>query len=308
MNNQYTPLVSVTVITYNSAKYVLETLESIRAQTYKNIELIISDDSSTDSTVDICRTWLNENKERFVESHLITSLVNTGIPANKNRAISKCKGEWLKSIAGDDKLLNTCISLNVNATKKSNLLFFFSKFYVLSDDASIKNKIENLYARYYPLFQGNQFDNLMNYGYFFPTVTFFANIKELRKIGLYNENYPYQEDFPMWFKILKRGYSFYFIDSYTVFYRIHGNSTYNNKFIVNKNWHKSNKLFYYKELLPERLLRKQYLKVWDSIIYFLYLDITIFMGNKKGKIDQCCKIILLLSPLYFQNTLKRLFS
>jgi len=308
MNNQYTPLVSVTVITYNSAKYVLETLESIRAQTYKNIELIISDDSSTDSTVDICRTWLNENKERFVESHLITSLVNTGIPANKNRAISKCKGEWLKSIAGDDKLLNTCISLNVNATKKSNLLFFFSKFYVLSDDASIKNKIENLYARYYPLFQGNQFDNLMNYGYFFPTVTFFANIKELRKIGLYNENYPYQEDFPMWFKILKRGYSFYFIDSYTVFYRIHGNSTYNNKFIVNKNWHKSNKLFYYKELLPERLSRKQYLKVWDSIIYFLYLDITIFMGNKKGKVDQCCKIILLLSPLYFKNTLKRLFS
>ena len=40
----YTPLVSIIIITYNSAKYVLETLESAKLQTYKNIELIISDD------------------------------------------------------------------------------------------------------------------------------------------------------------------------------------------------------------------------------------------------------------------------
>ena len=57
MNNQ--PLVSVPVITYNSAKFVLETLESIKAQTYQNIELVISDDCSTDNTVQICRDWVD---------------------------------------------------------------------------------------------------------------------------------------------------------------------------------------------------------------------------------------------------------
>lgn len=52
------PLVSVIVITYNSSKYVLETLNSVAAQTYDNIELIISDDCSKDNTVEICRNWL----------------------------------------------------------------------------------------------------------------------------------------------------------------------------------------------------------------------------------------------------------
>lgn len=52
------PLVSVIVITYNSSKYVLETLNSVAAQTYDNIELIISDDCSVDNTVEICRNWL----------------------------------------------------------------------------------------------------------------------------------------------------------------------------------------------------------------------------------------------------------
>ena len=56
--SQSLPLVSVVVITYNSAKFVIETLESVKSQTYKNIELIISDDCSTDDTVERCRLWL----------------------------------------------------------------------------------------------------------------------------------------------------------------------------------------------------------------------------------------------------------
>ncbi|MDR0890977.1 MAG: glycosyltransferase [Endomicrobium sp.] len=51
------PLVSVCVITYNSSKYVLETLESIKTQTYQNIELIVSDDCSTDDTVEVCENY-----------------------------------------------------------------------------------------------------------------------------------------------------------------------------------------------------------------------------------------------------------
>ena len=83
MNNQ--PLVSVPVITYNSSKFVLETLESIKAQTYQNIELIISDDCSTDNTVELCQKWVEENKERFVRTQIITSDLNTGVSANGYR-------------------------------------------------------------------------------------------------------------------------------------------------------------------------------------------------------------------------------
>ena len=85
-------LVSIVVITYNSSKYVLETLESAKAQTYQNIELIITDDCSTDNTVAVCKEWLEKNEDRFVKAELVTSPCNTGVPANLNRGVKKAQG------------------------------------------------------------------------------------------------------------------------------------------------------------------------------------------------------------------------
>ncbi len=67
-----TPLVSVCIITYNSAKFVVEALESIKSQTYKNIELIISDDCSTDNTIELCKQWISDNGKCFVNCELLT--------------------------------------------------------------------------------------------------------------------------------------------------------------------------------------------------------------------------------------------
>ena len=85
MNKSDAPLVSIVLITYNSSKYILETLESVKNQVWENIELIISDDGSTDDTTTICSNWLEENKERFQNVQLITVAKNTGIPSNCNR-------------------------------------------------------------------------------------------------------------------------------------------------------------------------------------------------------------------------------
>ena len=53
------PLVSVVVVTYNSARYVEQTLDSVLAQTYRGpIELIVSDDGSTDNTLKVCNEWI----------------------------------------------------------------------------------------------------------------------------------------------------------------------------------------------------------------------------------------------------------
>ena len=99
------PLVSICIVTYNSAEFIVETLESAKAQTYENIELILSDDCSKDNTVEICRQWIEENSTRFTNCEIVTTPINTGVAANLNRAIAKAKGEWIKSIAGEKKLL-----------------------------------------------------------------------------------------------------------------------------------------------------------------------------------------------------------
>ena len=97
-------LVSIGIITYNSEKTILETLNSAYNQTYKNIELIISDDFSHDNTVNICKEWISEHSSRFVNCFVLTSTQNTGTSANCNRLINYCSGEYLKILAGDDIL------------------------------------------------------------------------------------------------------------------------------------------------------------------------------------------------------------
>ena len=98
------PLVTIIVITYNSSKTVLETLESSKLQTYNNLELIISDDCSTDNTTKICQEWLNANNGWFKNTLLLTSKNNTGTAGNLNRGIKSSRGIWVKFIAGDDAL------------------------------------------------------------------------------------------------------------------------------------------------------------------------------------------------------------
>ena len=107
--NPKEPLVSVVVVTYNSAKTVIETLDSIKVQTYHNLELIISDDCSKDNTLTIVRRWLKQNEQSFRSSKLVTSEVNNGVAANINRGIKASKGEWVKSIAGDDLLTHDAV-------------------------------------------------------------------------------------------------------------------------------------------------------------------------------------------------------
>ena len=72
----HSPLVTVVVITYNSSKYVIETLDSIYNQTYTNLELIISDDCSKDDTIKICEDWLKKNGNRFYHTEIITTEIN----------------------------------------------------------------------------------------------------------------------------------------------------------------------------------------------------------------------------------------
>src|SRR5215213_614705 len=113
LGSPHNPLISIIVITYNSESYVIETLESAKNQTYENIELIITDDGSTDETISLCQQWLTKNRHRFVRSEMITVEKNTGIPANCNRGVRAANGEWVKIIAGDDILDEKCIQLNV---------------------------------------------------------------------------------------------------------------------------------------------------------------------------------------------------
>ena len=90
-------LISIAMATYNGSKYMKEQLDSIYAQTYKNFEVIVVDDLSTDETVQI----LEQYKRKYGLTYFVNDK-NMGVVKNFEKAISLCKGEYIALVDQDD--------------------------------------------------------------------------------------------------------------------------------------------------------------------------------------------------------------
>ncbi|MDQ1095119.1 MULTISPECIES: glycosyltransferase family 2 protein [Chryseobacterium] len=215
------PLVSIVVITYNSLEFILDTLNSIKEQTYKNLELIITDDGSKDATVEYCRTWLDVNKEAFVSSKIITTDKNTGIPANCNRGVNAAGGEWIKIIAGDDLLTSDCVENFIRFIAANNSAqVIYSKALGFQGNIIDKNYIEHSFAGYNKFFSSDtskQYKMLLrrNYGHG-PTIFFKKSI--WKAVGGFDEKFKF-EDHPFALKVSKNKIRLYYTDVITVYYR-----------------------------------------------------------------------------------------
>lgn len=222
------PLVSVPVITYNSAKTVIETLESIKAQTYPNIELIISDDCSTDGTVEVCNSWLLQNKDRFKRVEIVTVTHNTGVAANYNRAEDACRGEWVKGIAGDDVFTPNCIQICIDYVNRHiETISLFGRQKTFGTDEDYCKHIDDVFDySFFNLSPDEQLHYLIYRANCVPTTTYFYNLKQVRKLGIRaDERLSLLEDWPRWINLLRAGVKFHFIDEVLVMYRIGGLTT-----------------------------------------------------------------------------------
>ena len=97
------PLVSIIVPVYNTAEYVEECIQSILTQSYKNIELILVDDGSTDGSKSICTKYLQNTNVRYIEQE------NQGPQASRKRGVETANGEWVMFVDSDDYLLEDCV-------------------------------------------------------------------------------------------------------------------------------------------------------------------------------------------------------
>lgn len=94
------PLVSVLMTVYNREKYIAQAVESVMASTYQNWELIIVDDQSKDSSVEIAKSY--EAKDSRIKVYI--NKKNLGDYPNRNQAASYAKGKYLKYVDADDKI------------------------------------------------------------------------------------------------------------------------------------------------------------------------------------------------------------
>jgi alpha-1,3-rhamnosyltransferase len=284
VSNKDNPLVSCAVISYNSATTIIETLESIKEQSYHCIELIISDDGSKDNTIEVCSDWLNKNSNRFVRTELLTTPHNTGIPANANRAVDACQGEWLKLIAADDKMLPNCIEDCMDFVNENpNIKWFASMFRKYRNTFDERNFIETNHKSVISFCEKNVAGQLKMLAWELPinaSTLFFKTAfkKEVR----YDINY-FHEDEPFYVNALEQGEKCYFLEKETVCYRVHESASITN-----------DKLFNYKMLTASRDLKKDRLQKYltkhqirGQRLLWMTQDIFEHCGlNKKKRINK----------------------
>ena len=279
------PLVSVVVITYNSSPYLLDTLESIKAQTYKNIELIITDDHSSDDTIAISEKWLIANGSVFNNTKLVKTEKNTGISGNCNRGFKVASGEYLKIIAGDDLLTNNCI--------EDYVVFFLSNINISIAASKTKiffnNDLNNFsiwpQPGQFPIGIQKQKREILKANFVYNVSVFFT--KDLiNKIGFFVENYPMIEDYPFNFKVISNNYEFFLLDKITVNYRVNHDSVSrpaNQKKFINEKLYLNTCSFFDDVIFPELLKNKMLL--WYFLRFSkIWLNKRIFEnGNSSEK-------------------------
>lgn len=131
------PLISILMPVYNEERFISEAIESVLNQTYTNFELIIVDDGSTDSTKDIIKKYLNDERIQFHQPGKI------GKNAAFNLAYKNSKGDFICYFAGDDILEMDSLEQRILpvANKKNDLVTIVSKARIISEIKKFNNVI-----------------------------------------------------------------------------------------------------------------------------------------------------------------------
>ena len=110
-------VVSVIIPTYNRAKYVSDALDSVWAQSYRPVEVIVVDDGSTDDTRAVVDEWKRSHQEdRFKLSYRYQE--NAGAPAARNHGLRVASGRWIKFLDSDDVLHSDALKTQMEASQQ----------------------------------------------------------------------------------------------------------------------------------------------------------------------------------------------
>jgi glycosyltransferase involved in cell wall biosynthesis len=213
------PLISAIMLTYNSDKYIESALNGLLKQTYGNLEIIISDDHSTDDTWNKIKSFisLNESNHSVVKYQ---QPKNLGLTAHLNKLIKKSKGDFIVLFAGDDNHYSDRVTLLYQKwleTDCSDCSIFTNA--VVIDENGVESGL------YYKNPDITSLNSLKENGNFW--IGGFSHGFSRNLFEKYGElpSGTFQEDAIFAFRALLNG-GIFFIDEPTVQYRIHDSNSY----------------------------------------------------------------------------------
>lgn len=202
------PEISVIVPTYNYAHFIGDCLDSIFAQTYKDFEVIVIDDGSTDDTARVLEKYKGEIRYIYQE--------NKGLPAARNTGIQAAQGEYLAFLDSDDLWLPEKLDEQIRFLRNdTDMGIIFSDASAFNEKGMIRKSIlkeENICTGFcfQRLFMGNYL--------VMPTVM--IRKRCLVESGLFDESLTAVEDYDLWLRI-SLFYKIGFVDKVLAMYRVH---------------------------------------------------------------------------------------
>ena len=208
------PLVSFIISCYNSEDFIEKCIRSIFNQTYKNIEIVVIDDCSTDSTNLILNNLSKASKVKMI---IIRNKRNLGLTKSLNIAAINTSGEWLARLDADDLSNKDRIESQINFATKN---FQYS---IIGSSSNFINKSgKYLFSKNYPSNHEQIKSDLERAGAFFPHSSVLIKRDVFMQLGGYNEYMKYSQDFELWLRASSK-YKIFSINKPLVSIRIHSN-------------------------------------------------------------------------------------
>lgn len=221
--NNLTPLVSVITPTYNSANFILDSIESVKNQSFKNWELIIVDDCSTDNTVSIIKEQVRGDSRISI----IENDINSGAAKSRNKAIDISKGKYIAFLDSDDLWFTDKLTKQVHFMEEHQIAFSFSSYEIIDENGNNLNKVINVPDKI-------TYNQLLK-NTIIGCLTVMLDVSKIGKVSM--PDIRARQDTAMWLKILKTGVVAYGIGEPLARYRKVNNSVSSNKYkMVYKTW------------------------------------------------------------------------
>ena len=208
------PRVSVICVCHNQARFVKGALESVKNQTYRDVELIIVDDGSSDDSAQIIEQWIKKNPETV----FVNLRQNVGYTKAFNQVFQLAKGDFYIDLAADDVLLPDRIERGITGflEKGERYAIQFSDANFIDEEGKYVRKHSEKFP-HHTIPQDDVYTEVIQ-RYFICSPTMMIRKSLLDALGGYDENLMY-EDFDLWIR-LSRDHLFFYIPEALVNKRI----------------------------------------------------------------------------------------
>src|SRR6266511_1186957 len=193
------PLVTVFVGCYNQSRFVEECLDSVKRQTYPNLQVIIFDDCSKDNSVAVIDSWLKRHR---LDWQFIPHSRNIGICASLNEVLRLARGKYISMVAADDVWQPDKTSRQVEMMEQMPGdvgVLYSDAFQIDENGESLPQMFIEAYRKFVVPPEGFLFDVLWE-GNFIPAMTTLIRRDCFTKVGMYDEDLCF-EDWDMWMRI-----------------------------------------------------------------------------------------------------------